>query len=147
MFPCDRYRHSLGKDNLLPQLFVQPKVKNSFPFLQQIFISTAEATTNKYKSCLLGVMIQNEKTENKENKPIILCRRGKKDHENQELDVCVFKVEVCLEILSTVGMKTIPEQRALKELGEQAMARAGEKEVKATGIKAIACLVSLRNST
>lgn len=65
----------------------------------------------------------------------------------QELDVCVFKVEVCLEILSTVGMKTIPEQRALKELGEQAMARAGEKEVKATGIKAIACLVSLRNST
>lgn len=32
-------------------------------------------------------------------------------------------------------METIPEKTALKELGEQAMARAEEKEVKATGIK------------
>lgn len=44
-------------------------------------------------------------------------------------------------------METIPEKTALKELGECAMARAEEKESKATGIKAIACLVSLRNST
>lgn len=65
----------------------------------------------------------------------------------QKPDVCVFKVEVCLKILSTVRMETIPEKTALEELGECAMARAEEKESKATGIKAIACLVSLRNST
>lgn len=44
-------------------------------------------------------------------------------------------------------METISEKTALKELGVCAMARAEEKESKATGIKAIACLVSLRNST
>lgn len=133
MFPCDRYRHSLGKDNLLPQLFVQPKVKNSFPFLQQIFISTAEATTNKFKSCPLGVMIQKIK----KISPLYYVVEGRRTTKitKQELDVCVFKVEVCLEILSTVGMKTIPEQRALKELGEHAMPEQGRRKSRPQALK------------
>ena len=49
--------------------------------------------------------------------------------------ISVFPKWSCLKILSTVGMETIPEKTALKELGEQAMAKAEEKEVKAAGIK------------